>query len=841
MKLKEKKSISRLRRVSIASSAVIIAYGSILPNITVKAAVNSQENYKGSILNYKSAIPVVPFQYTLNEKYSGVLSFNKKESVSYALEFKNSDSNKFNVKKTNPDQIDYYYNGYYGEWSDKIPSGGKIEMYTFKGGFYDGKWIDVKTTVYFDDFGYVMMSGRDYLAVPSKNAHIKYEFFEHNENVDETKVLDNIMGNKNYDEWENFLKTRKKISMSGSLGLYDFDTTNKTMTFDKKNIDNIFYSITQKDENIDKAMTIDDSYGKVKISSAKSIKDTESNNVNNMVAVTFSNQDHLNIISTGGYWSSTVGYTKDKIVLEPLAKYVVSKENNQLNAYQYVPARFDKYNKYFIPEGNPMPLDKFEEEIIISDMNFIDSKLNDTSNQFSLKSSNFDDKTNLIISPKNLNDSNLYGKLFDLEVDFKNKISVDDLKKDSELKNKFLNFYKKYYDVNDNVLKIPAEFKFKYKNTVQDVSSGGKSINVTLDKNLKYYLDVEILKDKTKEAIDNKAKVASEEINKLANLTLEEKEKFNKEIDVEVNKTKENINNANTLEGVNKSEKDGEKAIDEIVNKAKEKDVKNKAKGDIDNKAKLAKDEINKLPNLTQEEKDKAIKEIDDEANKAKAAIDKAENPEAIDNAVKSGEKAIDDVVNEAKAQDAKNKAAKDLKDAKDLASKEIAQKAENTNKAIDSLVGVDEKTKAEAKAKVNKAKENAEKAINASTDIENVNKALEAGKKAIDDIYNGIDKTSKDNINNAKNKAKGDIDNKAKLAKDEINKLPNLTQEEKDKAIKAIDDEANKAKENKNGFLPKVSLSEKVKTGDPSNVPYIFGILGSLGLLGVFKSKKKK
>ncbi|MDK0709569.1 DUF1542 domain-containing protein [Clostridium perfringens] len=807
MKMK-KRDNSKKKSASIIGATVLISQGVVLPNTIVSAA---QQNYIGSILNYDLAKSVEPFKEYFDQKYTGSLYFNNNESVSYALQFQDANNNTFSVKKSNKDKTSYFYNGYYGEWSDRVKADGKIEMYTVKGGFYNGKWFDVKTTVYYDQEGYILMSGRDFLSVPSKMAHIKYEFFEYNDNEDEIKTLDKISESKDINLWNDFLKSKKSFYVTGSLGLYDFDNTKKTMTFKKSDIDNIFYSNTQKNGTENQAMTINDNDGMVKITSANSISNRNSNNVNNMITITFSNKNSLDVISTGSAVAETVGYTKQTLLFEPLSDYLVSTENNILNIYQYVPSRYNQFNVNFMPQGNPIPFNKFEEEVILPKLSILSTSLEGDS-PFTLDSTDIGDKTHLKIYPKNMNDKLLYGKNYNLKVNFQSNISSEDLKKNADLKNELL----KYYDKDTNSLKIPLEFKFNYDGISKTLNSNVKDITVNLNKDIEDYLNSEKLKEKSK--------------------------------------------------------------------------------GDIDNKANAAKDEINKLPNLTPEEKEKFNKEIDNQANKAKEDIDNSNTPEEIDNSTKAGEKAIDDVVNNAKDQDAKNKQAKDLQDAKDAAKEELANKAENTKNAIDKLNGVDDKVKEEAKAKVDEAKAKSDQAIDNSNTIPDVDKALADGKQAIDDIYNGIDKTSQENINNAKEKSKGDIDNKANAAKDEINKLPNLTPEEKEKFNKEIDNQANKAKEDidnsntpkeidnstkagekaiddvvnnakdqdaknkqankksnninnnnksntsgEKSFLPKVSLKENVKTGDSSSIPYFMGLLGSLGLLGLFKSKGRK
>ncbi|MDE8209643.1 DUF1542 domain-containing protein, partial [Erysipelothrix rhusiopathiae] len=61
-----------------------------------------------------------------------------------------------------------------------------------------------------------------------------------------------------------------------------------------------------------------------------------------------------------------------------------------------------------------------------------------------------------------------------------------------------------------------------------------------------------------------------------------------------------------------------DKGINDIVEDNKLLDTKNKAKDDLDKKAEDAKKEIDKLPNLTDDEKQKAKDEIDQKTNDGK-------------------------------------------------------------------------------------------------------------------------------------------------------------------------------------------------------------------------------
>ncbi|MDE8087922.1 DUF1542 domain-containing protein, partial [Erysipelothrix rhusiopathiae] len=95
-----------------------------------------------------------------------------------------------------------------------------------------------------------------------------------------------------------------------------------------------------------------------------------------------------------------------------------------------------------------------------------------------------------------------------------------------------------------------------------------------------------------------------------------------------------------------------DKGINDIVDDNKLLDTKNKAKDDLDKKAEDAKKEIDKLPNLTDEEKTKAKEEIEQKNQDGKDAIDQSNDPKEIDKVIDTTDKGINDIVEDNKLLD---------------------------------------------------------------------------------------------------------------------------------------------------------------------------------------------
>ena len=105
---------------------------------------------------------------------------------------------------------------------------------------------------------------------------------------------------------------------------------------------------------------------------------------------------------------------------------------------------------------------------------------------------------------------------------------------------------------------------------------------------------VEEAKAKDKKNLDDYKEKAKEEIGNLPNLDDQEKKDFKDKVDEQQDKP----------------------GVDKVVEEAKKKDQENKDKKDLDEYKKEAKEEIDKLPNLTDEEKDDFKGQVDQQTDK---------------------------------------------------------------------------------------------------------------------------------------------------------------------------------------------------------------------------------
>ena len=222
------------------------------------------------------------------------------------------------------------------------------------------------------------------------------------------------------------------------------------------------------------------------------------------------------------------------------------------------------------------------------------------------------------------------------------------------------------------------------------------------------------------------------------------KEEAKKEIDKLENLSEEDKNKAKT----DIDNAPDTTTVDKIVEDAKKKDADNKAASD----EKAKEEELAKAKEEAKAEIDKLENLTDEQADKAKTDIDNAEDIPTIDK-----------IVEDAKKKDADNKAASDEK-AKE---EELAKAKEEAKKEIDKLENLSEEDKDKAKSDIDNA-----------PDTTTVDKIVEDAKKKDADNKTAADEKAKEE---ELAKAKED-------AKSEIDKLPGLTNTDKDKFAKEID-----------------------------------------------------
>ncbi|WP_105127779.1 DUF1542 domain-containing protein, partial [Streptococcus suis] len=278
---------------------------------------------------------------------------------------------------------------------------------------------------------------------------------------------------------------------------------------------------------------------------------------------------------------------------------------------------------------------------------------------------------------------------------------------------------------------------------------------------------IDLTKDKelAKADVENQAKAAIEAVKNNPNLDESEQAPYIEAIEKAAEKQKAAIDAAKDTAGITDAVNEAEKVNEEQKLAAAKEDAKDK----IAEEAAAAKDAIDKNPNLSGAEKTAAKDAVDAEAEKANQAIDTARTQEAAKEAEDNGVKAIDAEELKAAKQDAKNKIAADVKEAKDAIDKD-PNLSEDEKKGFKDAVDTEA---AKAVADIEKA-----------TTPADAQTAEEAGTAAI----------AEDVLDAAKLDAKNKIAKDVAAAKDAIDKNPNLSDTEKQGFKDAVDTEAEKA-----------------------------------------------
>ncbi|NQN82536.1 DUF1542 domain-containing protein, partial [Streptococcus suis] len=199
--------------------------------------------------------------------------------------------------------------------------------------------------------------------------------------------------------------------------------------------------------------------------------------------------------------------------------------------------------------------------------------------------------------------------------------------------------------------------------------------------------------------------------------------------------------------------------------------ARNLAKEEIDKASKEKVAEINASA-LTDEEKAAKLTEVQEAKDRANNAIDNATTTEDLTKALEDGKSEIDAINTTTSAEKA--------------AAKQTLEDAYNAKKNAITNSGLTAEEKDAKQAELDKAKADADKAIDTATDNAGVDAALEAGKTAIA----GIDTSTSPK----KAAAKEELKAAAEDAKKAIDANDNLTDAEKQAAKDAVDAEVAKA-----------------------------------------------
>ncbi|WP_289298882.1 DUF1542 domain-containing protein, partial [Xylanibacter caecicola] len=261
---------------------------------------------------------------------------------------------------------------------------------------------------------------------------------------------------------------------------------------------------------------------------------------------------------------------------------------------------------------------------------------------------------------------------------------------------------------------------------------------------------------------------------------------LNNEVDQKAQDAKEAINNATTPEAVTTAQENGIKNINEtsVPTQSAAKEAAKKAVAD----AATAKNNAIDASNLTDEEKAALKQKVTEAQDSADQAIDNATTNAAVTEAENKGVNAINGI-------DVPGKSA-----AKEQATTDLNTAVENAKKAIDQDNNLTDEQKQAAKDQIDLDAKTAQDAINNAKTNDDVKRAVDDGKLAIDkDVANAaIDNAvagKKSEISNSsltdeeKATLNNEVDQKANIAKDAINTAttPEAVTTSQDKGIKDI------------------------------------------------------
>ncbi|UUM50587.1 DUF1542 domain-containing protein [Streptococcus suis] len=285
-----------------------------------------------------------------------------------------------------------------------------------------------------------------------------------------------------------------------------------------------------------------------------------------------------------------------------------------------------------------------------------------------------------------------------------------------------------------------------------------------------------------KQDLETAYNAKKEEIAKSA-LTAEEKAAKQAELDKAKEDADKAIDAATDASGVAKALEAGKTAIAGIDTSSSAK--KAQAKQDLETAYNAKKDEIAKSA-LTAEEKVAKQAELDQAKSAEDRAIAAATDNAGVAKALEAGKSAID--------------AINTTTSAEKVAAKEALEEAYNAKKAEIENSALTAEEKAAKQAELDKAKADADKAIDAATDASGVAKALEAGKSAIDAINTTTSAekvAAKQALEEAYNAKKAEIENPALTAEEKAAKQAELdkAKADADKAIDAATDASGVAK----------------------------------------------
>ena len=280
-----------------------------------------------------------------------------------------------------------------------------------------------------------------------------------------------------------------------------------------------------------------------------------------------------------------------------------------------------------------------------------------------------------------------------------------------------------------------------------------------------------VAKPVAKKAIDDALKAKEAQLDARNDLTTEEKEAAKADAQARATAAKNNIDTATTNSTVDNAKTTGVADVESINPQASQK--KTDAKNAVDEALKAKEAAIDANNDLTAEEKVKAKEDAKAKADAAKTAIDNATTNEGVDQAKNDGATSVDSVTPTPVAKPAAKKSIDDALKAK--------------NDAIDSNNDLTAEEKAKAKEDAKAKADAAKQAIDNATTNDAVTQAKNAGATSVDSV------TPTPVVKPA---AKQAIDDALKAKNDAIDANNDLTDEEKAKAKEDAKAKADAAKQ---------------------------------------------
>ncbi|NSM83291.1 DUF1542 domain-containing protein, partial [Enterococcus faecalis] len=521
-------------------------------------------NYDGTLPNFKSEKNISTNKFTKynNGNFNGKLMYIPGVTKSVAFFFDSEGNflyqNEFTGRKSDanysPKDVNYYYNGYYGQWNTSaLPANSSAKVLISNAGIYNQEFFDAIVDIKFGAGrnNYIILSGRDFLATPSIMSKTTITFYRHNSEVSLDKVKQ--MKLRTVSEIDSVFKDSKVMDFKGTINLYDFDIPNKMFTISDKYIDNIYYSEEQKASKDPMGLKVlDEKYTFI----GSSDGNNASNNFNHMISLNIISKDSkISYKQQARVYNETVGMTNVSLMLEKILPGLGSVEQNTAWINRYVPFMSTEFDSDLLPLNINDLDEQFKDSIKFKKIKGIKVNTQDTKG-FVLQKIDTTNEVELEFEIDNRS-KEAYGKLSQLGVELTLDSSITDFSEDE--KKELLH----YVDWEAKTINIPVEFFYKNQDSTGKWISrliGKNVVSVTLND---YYYNMLLDEDRNTAiaAIQAAAEAKKESFKGIDGVDPESLKAQSDLVDQEASKAIEAINMAPTKGTVTEAKVKGEEAI----------------------------------------------------------------------------------------------------------------------------------------------------------------------------------------------------------------------------------------------------------------------------------------